>query len=160
MIREVKYEHYLLMESDIIFSGSLRNFLKDINNVNCDYVHIAIDNMGELKAHWPIELINDNPFKKIYFAWSQLFYVSYQFLVDIENFKNKNDSIYYEFLLPSFAYNNGYSIRQFENFGYIFQVSWGPSKAYEFIYKFQKEDNTFYHPIKDLSIVHFLNDSQ
>lgn len=35
----------------------------------------------------------------------------------------RNDTINYEFLLPTMAYNGNYLVRQFENFGYRFQVS-------------------------------------
>ncbi len=153
--REKRYEHYLLMESDVVFTGNFNTLLKSLSEEECDYIHIATDRLGNPQAHWPIELIRENPFKKIYFSWSQLFYVSYQFLVDLEKFMNENDSFYYEFLMPSMAYNRGYSIRQFENMGYFFQVSWGPADYYEYIYQSDRKFNTFYHPIKDLSIVDF-----
>lgn len=41
---------------------------------------------------------------------------------DIHEIMNiiQNNSFYYEFLLPTMAYNNGYSVRQFENLGYHF----------------------------------------
>ncbi len=37
MMKKKKYEHYLLMENDIVLSGSLRSFLKSVNKVDCDY---------------------------------------------------------------------------------------------------------------------------
>ena len=65
----------------------------------------------------------------------------------------QNDSFYYEFLLPTMAYNGDYLVRQFENFGYNFQVSWGPVECYENKYQYERQNNTFYHPIKHLGIV-------
>ena len=46
-------------------------------------------------------------------------------------------------------------VKQFENLGYQFNVSWGPVDKYETMYKEDVRINTFYHPIKDLSIVTF-----
>ena len=89
----------------------------------------------------------------MYFSWCQLFYISKRYLSDLERFMEDNDSFYYELLLPTMAYNKGYSIRQFENFGYHFQVSWGPTEVFEYKYQYERMSNTFYHPIKNLSIV-------
>ena len=156
LMKVEKYDHYLLMESDVVFSGNFRSFLMAINEVNYDYIHVAKDKHGKTEAHWPINYIQNNPFKVLYFSWSQLFYASFQFLTDIDNFIKHNDSIYYEFLLPTMAYNKSYSIRQFENFGYDFQLDWGPAEVYEYKYQYERKLNTFYHPIKNLSIVDFL----
>ena len=65
----------------------------------------------------------------------------------------ENNSFYYEFLLPTMAYNNGYSVRQFENLGYQFQLSWGPVEIFEYKYQNERMYNTFYHPIKNLDII-------
>ena len=67
-----------------------------------------------------------------------------------------NDSFYYEFLLPSLAYNNGYKVRTFESLGYNFEVSWGPTLAYEQKYVCEHKANTFYHPVKNLHMADFL----
>lgn len=154
--KKKKYQHYLLMENDLVLSGNLRTFLMSVNKADCDYMHIATDILGGPEEHWPINYIRNNPFKNIYFSWSQIFYVSYRFLTDLAAFINENNSFYYEFLLPTMAYNRGYSIRQFENMGYNFQLSWGPPEVYEYKYQYERKFNTFYHPIKNLSIVDFL----
>lgn len=148
-----EYEHYLLMENDIVFTGNMNTFIQTIDSVHCDYMHIATDVLGGPQNHWPIKFIKDNPFSHIYFSWCQLFYVSHQYLADLEIFMKENNSFYYEFLLPTMAYNRGYSIRQFENFGYRFQLSWGPVEVFEYKYLYERMHNTFYHPIKNLNIV-------
>ena len=153
--KKKKYQHYLLMENDLVLSGNLRTFLMSVNKADCDYMHIATDILGGPEEHWPINYIRNNPFKNIYFSWSQIFYVSYRFLTDLAAFINENNSFYYEFLLPTMAYNNGYSIRQFENYGYRFQLSWGPANIFEYKYQYERMNNTFYHPIKDLSIIQY-----
>ena len=155
MIKHKRYQHYLLMENDLVLSGNLRTFLMSVNKADCDYMHIATDILGGPEEHWPINYIRNNPFKNIYFSWSQIFYVSYRFLTDLGAFINENNSFYYEFLLPTMAYNRGYSIRQFENMGYNFQLSWGPAEIYEHLYQYERKHNTFYHPIKDLSIIQY-----
>lgn len=155
MTKDKHYDHYLLMESDVVLSGNFKSFLKSIDEVDYDYIHVAMDMLGNAEAHWPIKYIRDNPFKNIYFSWSQIFYVSYRFLTDLAAFIKENNSFYYEFLLPTMAYNRGYSIRQFENMGYNFQLSWGPPEVYEYKYQYERKFNTFYHPIKNLSIVDF-----
>jgi len=151
--KEVHYSHYLVMEDDIVFTGNLREFFEKINSVDCDYIHIASDLLGGLEEHWPIELIKDNPFKHLYFAWSQLFYASDSFIQGAESFVKENDTFNMEFLLPSLAYNNGYSVRQFENFGYNFDLSWGPAEVFEDRYKREYRNKTFYHPIKDTNFL-------
>ncbi|NPD93102.1 hypothetical protein [Xylanibacter muris] len=150
------YDHYLLMEFDIVLNGRLGDFVNKVNSIDdIDYIHIGYDPEGGPENHWPIKYIKDNPFRKTYFAWCHIFYISHNFLVDIEQFMTKNNSFHYEFLLPTMAYNGNYIVKQFENIGYQFNVSWGPVDKYETIYKECARDNTFYHPIKDLSIVTF-----
>ena len=152
--KEKIYRHYLVMEGDLAFTGEWRNFVRKINGLACDYVHIATDIMGDPR-HWPCRFIKGNPFRRLYFAWCHLFCVSHRFLSDVGDFMKTNDSVYYEFLLPSLAYNKGYYIRQFENFGYQFQVSWGPPEVYERKYQQERTANTFYHPIKDSNLIKY-----
>lgn len=120
LIKVKKYDHYLLMESDVVYAGNFRSFLIAVNEVNYDYIHVAKDKLGKAEAHWPINYIHNNPFKTIYFSWCQLFYISHKYLTELDSFMKENNSFYYEFLLPTMAYNNGYSVRQFENLGYHF----------------------------------------
>lgn len=154
-IRKYKYDHYLLMENDIVLNGDFSAFVKKLNEEDCvDYIHIASDVMGGVKEHWPIKFIKNNPFEHLYFAWCQLFYASFNFLLEVDSFMKSNNSIHSEFLLPTLAYNKrNFVIKQFENYGYNFQLSWGPSEIYESQYKHNRRINTFYHPIKNLEIV-------
>ena len=151
--KKSEYKHYLLMENDIVFTGEMAEFIRNIDAVDTDYIHIATDILGGPNNHWPINYIRNNPFKKLYFSWCQLFYISHQYLTDLHAFMKENDSFYYEFLLPTMAYNNGYSVRQFENLGYQFQLSWGPVEIFEYKYQNERTHNTFYHPIKNLDII-------
>ena len=151
--KKSEYKHYLLMENDIVFTGDMADFIRTVNAIDTDYIHIATDILGGPKNHWPINYIKNNPFPKLYFSWCQLFYISHRYLTDLHAFMKDNDSFYYEFLLPTMAYNNGYSVRQFENLGYQFQLSWGPAEIYEYKYQHERTNNTFYHPIKDLSLL-------
>ena len=146
------------MENDIILKGDFRRFLEKVNQESrTDYIHIASDVEGCIEKHWPIRSITDSPFEHLYFSWSQLFYVSRSFLDELHKFMQSNDSFYYEFLLPTLAYNDRrFVVRQFENYGYQFQLSWGPTELYEYKYRQERMENTFYHPIKNLSIVDFL----
>lgn len=148
------YKHYLVMEGDLAYTGDWRSFVRKMNGLGCDYIHIAADVMGDPR-HWPICYAKDFPFAHLYFAWCHLFYASRRFLSDIGAFMQQNDSIYYEFLLPSMAYDKGYYVRQFENFGYQFQVSYGPPEDYERKYLEEPTDNTFYHPIKKSNIIKY-----
>ncbi|MCM1312413.1 MAG: hypothetical protein NC252_05890 [Roseburia sp.] len=149
-----KYDRYLLMENDIVLNGDWRDFFQTIEKErDIDYIHIATDVLGNPQAHWPIKFIKNNPFKKVYFSWCQLFLVSHCYLMDIDTFIQQNDTFYYEFLLPTMAYNGSYRIRQFENFGYNFQVSWGPAELYEYKYLHETHHNTFYHPVKNLRLI-------
>ena len=150
------YEHYLVMEFEIVLNGYFEDFIRKVNAINdIDYINIGYDSLGAPEKHWPIKYILENPFRKLYFAWCHIFYISYKFLMDVEQFMAKNNSFYYEFLLPTMAYNGNYMVKQFESLGYQFNVSWGPTDKYETIYKECVRFNTFYHPIKDLSIVTF-----
>lgn len=149
------YDHYLLMENDIVFNGVFSKFAARINAEDVDYIHIATDILGGLEKHWPVELIRNNPFAALYFSWCQIFYVSSRFLNELAKFMIVNDTFYYEFLLPSLAYSKGVRIRQFENFGYKFCLSWGPAEEFEYAYQKDRQPNTFYHPIKNLKIVDF-----
>lgn len=150
------YDRYMLMEYDIVLNGSWRRFLQTIEKErDIDYIHIATDVLGGPQAHWPVKFIRDNPFKKLYFSWCQLFLVSHRYLTDLTVFMQHNDSFYYEFLLPTMAYNGDYMVKQFENFGYRFDVSWGPAEEYEARYKYGRKANTFYHPIKNTSLISF-----
>lgn len=151
--KKLKYKHYLLMENDIVFIGNMAEFIRNIDALNTDYIHIATDILGGPENHWPINYIKNNPFRNLYFSWCQLFYISHRYLTDLDTFMKENNSFYYEFLLPTMAYNNGYSVRQFENLGYQFQLSWGPVEVFEYKYQYERMHNTFYHPIKNLNIV-------
>lgn len=151
--KRTNYQHFLLIENDVVFTGDWSRFARQLNDEDVDYIHIASDNLGGPQNHWPIGHIKNNPFERMYFSWCQLFYISKRYLSDLERFMEDNDSFYYELLLPTMAYNKGYSIRQFENFGYHFQVSWGPTEVFEYKYQYERMSNTFYHPIKNLSIV-------
>lgn len=155
--KQYRYEHYLLMENDIILNGDFNFFIKQINaESNVDYIHIASDVEGSPQSHWPIKFIRNSPFKNLYFSWSQMFYISYRFLTELDVFMKTNDSFHFEFLMPTIAYNRNFVVRQFENYGYQFQLSWGPVELYEYKYKREKYEKTFYHPIKDLNLVDFL----
>lgn len=149
------YDHYLLMENDIVLNGDFSKFAARIDVENVDYIHIATDIQGGLEKHWPIELIRNNPFSVLYFSWCQIFYVSNRYLNALAKFMKGNDTFYYEFLLPSLAYNDVFKVRQFENFGYHFCLSWGPASIFEHKYQYERCINTFYHPIKELKIVNF-----
>ncbi len=156
--KKYHYKHYLLMENDIILNGSFKKFVEKVNIYeNVDYIHIASDIEGGPENHWPIKYIRDNPFHNLYFSWCQLFYISRKLLLEIEMFINVNDSFHYEFLLPTIAYNGKFIVRQFENFGYSFQLSWGPVEKYEDKYIYERKKDTFYHPIKNLGIVDFVH---
>lgn len=121
-----QYNRYLLMENDIVLNGDWNRFLQTMKNEHdTDYIHIATDVLGGPQAHWSIQFIQDSPFKKLYFSWCQLFMVSHRYLMNLDTFMRQNDSFHYEFLLPTMAYNGKYVVKQFENFGYNFQVSWG-----------------------------------
>lgn len=151
--RQHRYNHYLLMENDIALRGDLRTFFQRMNAMSSvDYIYIATDVDGGPLRHWPLQYIHDNPFKNLYFAWSQLFMVSRRYLDALELFMKENSTFYYEFLLPTLAYNHHLVIRQFENFGYRFEVSWGPAELYEGKYLYARQPNTFYHPIKNCQI--------
>lgn len=151
---QYRYDHYLLMENDIVLHGDFRRFVQRVNAEDAvDYIHIATDVEGGPQKHWPVRYIQDCPFKHLYFSWCHILYLSYGFLTDVAEFMARNDSIHYEFLLPTMAYNGNYLVRQFENFGYNFQVSWGPAELYESKYMDERMPDTFYHPVKDLSIV-------
>lgn len=147
------YDRYLLMEYDIVLCGDWCRFLQTIKKEHdIDYIHIATDVLGGPQAHWPVKFIKDSPFKKLYFSWCQLFLVSHRYLTDLIAFMQQNNSFYYEFLLPTMAYNGDYMVKQFENFGYRFEVSWGPEEVYEARYKYDRQANTFYHPIKFITM--------
>lgn len=153
LYKKFKYEHYLIMEYDIVLSGSFENFITKINNEdNIDYIHIGYDNLGSPSNHWPIKFIK-NYEDKIYFSWSQMYYISYNYLVFLSEFIKENNTLYYEFLLPSLAYNNNFKVKQFENYGYKFEISWGPAKTYEHMYVNERKFDTFYHPIKNTSLI-------
>lgn len=152
--RKENYEHYMVIENDILYKGKWEDFFfKILDAENMDYLHIASDSMGGPTLHYPFKYIENNPYSDVYFSWSQLFYISRSFLLDIEYFLSKNDSFYYEFLLPTMAYNSSYRISQFENYGFCFKVSWGPADKYEDLYKNEKSSRTFYHPIKDVELL-------
>lgn len=154
--KQYEYEHYLLMENDIILNGDFRGFIGKINGeAEVDYIHIAYDVEGSPKNHWPVKYIQNSPFGHLYFSWCQLLYISRKLMLEVCKFMQNNDTFHYEFLLPTMAYNDGFVVRQFENYGYQFQLSWGPAELYEYKYKYERMENTFYHPIKDLSIVDF-----
>lgn len=148
------YEHYLVMEGDLAFTGEWRSFVRKIDGLACDYVHIATDINGDPR-HWPFRYAREFPFPRLYFAWCHLFCVGRKFLEDVGAFQQENDTIYYEFLLPSMAYSRGYYIRQFENLGYRFEVSFGPAEEYERKYVEEHIPNTFYHPVKNTSLIQF-----
>ena len=154
------YAHYLLMENDVVLAGDFNRFLRTVcGEASVDYIHIATDADGGRQRHWPVRLIRDNPFGALYFSWSQLFRVSRRYLKALSAFIRRNGSFYYEFLLPTLAYNGGFTVRQFENYGYRFEVSWGPAELYEQKYLHDRRPDTFYHPIKHLGIVDFLSGS-
>ena len=155
--KQYRYDHYLLMENDIILQGKFHEFIGRVCEEQADYIHIATDVEGGPLNHWPVQYIRDCPFERLYFAWCHIFYVSRKFIVDVAKFMDQNDSIHYEFLLPTMAYAGGYEVRQFENFGYHFQVSWGPVAYYEFLHRIEQTHNTFYHPFKHLELLAFEN---
>jgi len=152
-----QYSHFLLMENDIVLNGRFSEFAQRINaETEIDYIHIATDILGGHEAHWPIKYIRNNPFAVLYFSWCQIFYISKRYLDAVHEFVKTNDSFYYEFLLPTMAYNRMFHIKQFENFGYQFCLSWGPAELYEHKYLHERRQNTFYHPIKQLRIADFI----
>ena len=88
--KEKHYEHYLVMEFDIVLDGSLREFIYKVNSIkDIDYIHIGYDEDGDPQKHWPIKYIEGNQFKKLYFAWCHIFYVSHEFLMDVGQFMEK-----------------------------------------------------------------------
>lgn len=156
LARQRKYDHYLLMENDLVLNGDLRTFFQKMNVLDSvDYIHIASDSEGDPLSHYPQQYIRDNPFENLYFSWCQLFMVSMRYLDGLEQFIKTNSSFYYEFLLPTLAFNRNYVVRQFENFGYRFEVSWGPADICEAKYLHDRQRDTFYHPIKNSLIIKY-----
>ena len=149
-----KYEHYLLIEYDVALVGSFRKFVMTVDSqYDADYIHIATDMEGGTSNHWPLSYIRDNTFKSLWFSWSQMFYVSRGFLDDLRDFIKTNETIHYEFLMPTMAYSGRYVVRQFENFGYRFCLSWGPANVFEKLYVNEHAGMTFYHPVKNTSLL-------
>ena len=149
------YSHYLVMEGDLVLCGEWRNFVRKVNGLACDYVHIAFDDLGDVRCHYPIYDFRNDCFKHLYAAWCHLFSVSHRYLTDLEAFMQQNDSFYYEMLLPTMAYNRGYYIRQFESLGYQFDVSSQPAEVYERKYIEEHRPKTFYHPVKDTNLIKY-----
>lgn len=156
-----KYDKYLVMEYDIILNGNFSLFANRIikEGENTDYIHIASDALGGPQEHWPIELIRNCHYRNLRFAWCQIFFISSRLLRTLQRCITQNKSIYYEFLIPTVAYEKSFVTRQFENFGYKFDISWGPVEEYENRYKYGRQMNTFYHPIKNLSLISFFDDN-
>lgn len=149
-----QYEHYLFLEYDIVLNGDFQSFIQLLNCLaRMDYIHIATDMDGSPARHWPITFIRNNPYEDVRFAWSQMFYVSNKLLSRLKSFTRDNDTFYFEFLLPTVAYNEHFIVSQFENWGYRFNLSWGPSTLFEHIYLHERRPKTFYHPIKNHSII-------
>ena len=149
------YRHYLVMEGDLVLCGEWRNFVRKVNGLACDYIHIASDNFGDVRRHFPIFGFRNDCFKHLYACWCHVFSVSHHYLTDLEAFMQENDTFYYEMLLPSMAYNRGYYIRQFENLGYQFDISYSPAEEYERRYIEEHRPKTFYHPVKNSNLIRY-----
>lgn len=147
------YRHYLVMEGDLALCGDWRDFVRKVRGLDCDYIHIAFDDLGDVRRHYPVYGFQNDTFKHLYAAWCHLFSVSHQYLMDLGAFMQENDSFYYEMLLPTMAYNGGYYIRQFESLGYHFDVSSEPAEVFERKYIDEHRPKTFYHPVKDTSLI-------
>lgn len=147
------YRHYLVMEGDLALCGEWSNFVRKVNGLACDYVHIASDDFGDVRRHYPVYGFRNDCFDHLYAAWCHIFSVSHRYLMDLGEFMKENDTFYYEMLLPSLAYNRGYYIRQFENLGYQFEVSSKPVELYERKYIEEHRPKTFYHPVKNTSLI-------
>ena len=126
--QQIADEYQSQMENDIVLHGDFRRFVQRVNAEDAvDYIHIATDVEGGPQKHWPVRYIQACPFKHLYFSWCHILYLSHGFLTDVAEFMARNDSIHYEFLLPTMAYNGNYLD--------------------------ERMPDTFYHPVKDLSIV-------
>ena len=149
------YRHYLVMEGDLVLCGEWRNFVRKVNGLSCDYIHIASDDFGDVRRHFPFCPFRNDSFKHLYATWCHIFCVSHRYLMDLGAFMKENDTFYYEMLLPTMAYNGGYYIRQFENLGYKFEVSSGPAEVFERKYLEEHSPKTFYHPVKNSSLIQY-----
>ncbi len=84
-VKSKHYEHYLVMEFDIVLNGRFGDFIRKVNSIDdIDYFHIGYDPEGAPENHWPTKYIQNNPFRKLYFAWCHIFYISHHFLKDVE----------------------------------------------------------------------------
>ena len=55
---QYRYDHYLLMENDIVLHGDFRRFVQRVNVEDAvDYIHIATDVEGGPQKHWPVRYI-------------------------------------------------------------------------------------------------------
>ena len=149
------YSHYLVMEGDLVLCGEWRNFVRKVNGLACDYIHIATDSFGDFRRHFNIYGFRNDCFKHLYAFWCHMFSVSQRYLTDLEAFMQENDSFYYEILLPTMAYNRDYYIRQFENLDYHFDISSEPAEVYERKYIEEHRPKTFYHPVKNSSLIRY-----
>lgn len=67
---QYRYDHYLLMENDIVLHGDFRRFVQRVNAEDAvDYIHIATDVEGGPQKHWPVRYIQACPFEHLYFSW-------------------------------------------------------------------------------------------
>ena len=57
--KKFEYKHYFLMENDIVFTGEMAEFIRNINAIDADYIHIATDILGGPENHWPINYIKN-----------------------------------------------------------------------------------------------------
>ena len=52
--KQYRYDHYLLMENDIVLHGDFHRFVQRVNAEDAvDYIHIATDVEGSPQKHWP-----------------------------------------------------------------------------------------------------------
>lgn len=160
--KEHNYEHYLFIENDIFLNGDFRKFVKKINISQEDYIHIKyrLHEEDSIEHHFMWNYMNKKDFgdNNIKFYFHQIFYISHDLLSDIIKYNNKNNTLFFEFLIPTIAYNGDYRIKYFEDFGYSFSSNTYDEEKYEKEYINSTEIDRFYHPVKNVSLFNDRND--
>lgn len=90
---------------------------------------IVFDSLSAPQEHWPIELIRHCRYHKLRFTWCQIFFIRSRLLRIIQSRIKQNESIHYEFLMPTVTYENAFVTKQFENFGYNYSISGNQQKC-------------------------------
>lgn len=121
-LRNPQFDYYWFIEYDVVFTGEWNLMLQAFRESKSDLLSSHVERYNKSNADWQwwnvIEFINKEiPLAKRVKSFNPIYRLSERSLSFLHDYLSKGNAGYYEVMMPTALYNNGYTIEDFGGTG-------------------------------------------